>query len=335
MTEVSLFRTGDLLGIVPPGAPTVLDGAPDDDVMVLEVLGGHLSWSVLSGQAVPAAVIDDIDAAQEWIWAIYGEPVALAVAEYQDGRPTFPARPELPRLITHAWRLGFAHWAARWWPASTLDGIAALDPVMLEEEIAELTEQCEMLADGDDAGVPFIPPVSTNVTVRQSDYALAAGGDTESNVLTLDRGVGGWDWRGCPPGLIDASEQAVSWELARDAGLTIARVSVVAAPQLTGPVPAHLRPHARIAEAAEIELELSGDSWIGQTAVAGEDAVTVDIYVPGVGVPDYEDRGGPEIRRRIREFATTRLRRATEPVSDAFDAPLRAEIAAAAEDSDF
>ncbi|GAB2648973.1 hypothetical protein [Nocardia goodfellowii] len=335
MTEVSLFRTGDLLNIVPPHAPTVLDGAPDNDVMVLEVLGGHLTWSVLSGQAIPAAVIDDPDSAQEWLWAVYGEPVALALAEYPGGRLTFPARPELPRLIAHAWRLGYAHWAARWWPASALDGIAALDPGLLEAEIAELTEQCEMIVDGADAGQPMTAPISANVAVRQSDYALAAGVDARGNVLMLDRGTGGWDWRGCPPGLLDASEQAVSWELARESGLTIARVSVVAAPGLTAPVPPHLRPRARIAEAAEIELELAGDAWVGQTVVAGEEPVTVDVYLPGIGIPDYEDRGGPEIRRRIREFAAARLHRAAAPGTDAFDAPLRAEIAAAASDSDF
>ncbi|MEV0249610.1 hypothetical protein AB0H76_23620 [Nocardia sp. NPDC050712] len=333
MTEVTLFRSEDVLSIAPPGAPTVLDDAPDNDVMVLEVSGGYLSWSVLSGQAIPAAVIDDPDAAQEWLWAIYGEPVALAAAEYTGGRPTLPARPELPRLIAHAWRLGYAHWAARWWPASTLDGIAALDAAGLAAEIAEYTEQCEMLVDGADSDTPFEAPVKA--AVRQSDYALAAGGGNRGNVLTLDRGVGGWDWRGCPPGLLDASEQAVTWELARDSGLTIARVSVLAAPGLTGPIPPHLRPRARIAEAAEIELELAGDTWVGQTPVAGEDAVTVEVYVPAIGLPDFEGRGGTETRRRIREFATARLRRAAGPVTDAFDAPLRAEIDAAAGDSDF
>ncbi|MEU8895387.1 hypothetical protein AB0C65_05995 [Nocardia sp. NPDC048505] len=333
MTEVTLFRSDDLLGIVPPGAPTVLDDAPEHDVMVLEVVGGHLSWSVLSGQAIPAAIIDDLDAAQEWIWAIYGEPVALAVADYRGGRVELPARPELPRLIGQAWRLGYAHWAARWWPASTLDGIAALDGAALEQDIAELTEQCEMLVDGADD--PFEPPRTANTAVRQSDYALAAGGDGRGAVLTLDRGVAGWDWRDCPPGLLDASEHAVTWELARDAGLTIARVTVVAAPGLTGPVPAHLRPRARIAEAAEIELELTGDAWVGQTPVAGEESVTVEVYVPGVATPGGDERDGLEIRTRIREFAAHRLRRAAEPETGAFDAPLRAEIAAAAEDSDF
>ncbi|MFC9893412.1 hypothetical protein ACFVMC_06940 [Nocardia sp. NPDC127579] len=330
MTEVTLFRARDVLAIAPAGAPTVLDGAPDNDVMVLEVLGGTLTWSALSGQAIPAAVLDDLDAAQDWLWAIYGEAVALAAAEYAGGRPALPARPELPRLITHSWRLGYAHWAARWWPASTLDGIPALDPALLAAEIAELTEQCDLLVDGDDAEIAVSVP---KVAARRSDYALAAGRDTPGAVLTLDRGVGGWDWRGCPPGLLDASEQAVTWELARESGLTIARVSVVAAPGLTGPVPSHLRPRARVTEAAEIELDLVGDTWVGQTPVAGEDAVTVEVSVPGIGLPEYEDRGGPELRRRIREFAAARLTRTAE--TDAFDAPLRAELDAAVGDSDF
>src|SRR5690606_23784921 len=110
----------------PPGAPTVLDPAPALDTLVLEVVGGHLSWSLLSGQRLPAAILHDPTAAQDWLWAIYGEAVALALDE-RPASAELAAAPILPETASAARRLAYAHWASRWWPASTLDGIPALD----------------------------------------------------------------------------------------------------------------------------------------------------------------------------------------------------------------
>ncbi|WP_327141487.1 hypothetical protein [Nocardia sp. NBC_01327] len=326
---------GGLSGIVPAGAATVLDAAAAADTMVLEVAGGYLSWSVLAGQSVPAAVIDDLELAQEWVWAIYGAPIALALDRDQPAEAT--AAPALPALAVSAWRLAYAHWAARWWPASTLDGIAPLDAGLLERDIAALTLECESLVDGADALAPVVAEM-VETRMRASDYALAAGDETPDG-LVLARGVGGWDWRRCPPGLVDASERAVSWQAVRAAGATTVAVSAVAAPGVPAEVPAYLRPWARIdtgTEVGEIALRAEGGAWVGELAVAGADPIVrVDIHVPGFGVDDGADSA--ELRQRIRAFAAERLRRTAVPgsVDGAPDAPLLAEIAAAADDSDF
>src|SRR5690606_30639917 len=152
------------------------------------------------------------------------------------------------------------------------------------------------------------------------------------------RGDGGWDWRRCPPGLLDASEQAVSWELTRAGGVTVVRVRAVAAPGLTREVPTHLRPHAVVdtgTGTVDAPLRLSGDAWHGSAETASEVVARVDVHVPGVG-PAVADPIEPAARARIRTLAAERLRRATEPedTGTGIDA-LLAEIAAAGQDSDF
>ncbi|WP_063045737.1 hypothetical protein [Nocardia pseudovaccinii] len=339
---VRIEPAGDGIWIIAPdGAPTVSDGAAAIDAMVLEVLGGHLSWSLLAGQTIPAAVIDDVELAQDWLWAVYGERIAIAIADTESGGTEFTdvADPAVPNLVAAAWRLGFAYWAARWWPASTIDGITPLDDLLLDQEIAALRTQCEPLLGDDEPGSDDELPLFVEIPTRAEDYALAAGGgsDRPAGALSLGHGTGGWDWRRCPPGLIDASERAVSWESIRSSGTTTVRVTAVAAPQLGSDAPAHLHPRALITTpvgTAEAELDLVGDLWTGAATTPSDSVSTVDVYVPGVGAPDAPELGGPEIRRQIRELAAARLRRATA-ADDAVDAPLLAEIAAAASDSDF
>ncbi|MFE5284593.1 hypothetical protein ACFRAQ_06430 [Nocardia sp. NPDC056611] len=394
-STVTIERWPDAVrAIVPAGTPAVAPAGPG--VMVLEVLGGLLTWNVLAAQELPVAIIDDVDAAQEWVWALYGELVATALdavrprareldrdlAEFDTaatgpdtpldeptgvddgvygadavdrGPQTLPAdsrqrrlteaatAPGLPALVASARRLAYAHWASRWWPVSVLDGIAALDQALLDRDIALLTEECESLVDGDDA-VP--PPVREPVesSLRASDYALAAGdGDRIGAAMVLARGTGGWDWRRCPPGLVDASESAVSWQVLRAAGVTTVAIAVAAHPDLPAGVPEHLRPWARVDTGrGELltELRPGGDSWTGESDLpASASTVDVAIGVPGFG-PDLE--ADPQaaaqgaVRRRIRDFAAERLRTASAQVGDDGPfAPLLAEIDAAAGDSDF
>ncbi|MEN0136561.1 MAG: hypothetical protein AAGC80_15510 [Rhodococcus sp. (in: high G+C Gram-positive bacteria)] len=339
---VRIDRTPDgVRTISPENAPSVLDDAADIDVTVLEVLGGHLTWSVFAGHTVPVAVIDDVDPAQNWVWAVFGEEVALAVAA-GDSRSEVTVEPARPRVAAGARRLAFAHWAARWWPTSTVDGIPALDAGLLNREIATLVEDCDLLVDGDDALAPA-GPVLADRPGRAEDYALAAGAATATlpSTLVLARGVTGSDWRRYPPGLVDASERAVSWEVVRTSGTTAVRVSAVAAPDLSAPVPDHLRPRATVGTAAgsvDVALQLSGDVWFGESAAppGAEAGVSVGVYLPGFGVNGSADVGGPDVRERVRALARLRLRRAAEPApDDGPDAPLLAEIAAAASDSDF
>ncbi|MBC2640549.1 MULTISPECIES: hypothetical protein [unclassified Rhodococcus (in: high G+C Gram-positive bacteria)] len=325
--------------IAPDGAPSVLDATAGIDVAVLEVRGGHLSWTVLADSAVPAAVIDDVDSAQNWVWAVFGEEVALALAAGSGNDVT--AGPARPRIAAAARRLAFAQWATRWWPASTVDAIPALDAGLLNREIGTLAEDCDLLVDGDDALAPAGLPVS-GLPGRADDYALAAGAATAAvpSRLVLARGAGGTDWRRYPPGLVDASERAVFWEVARAAGTTSVRVSIVAAPSLSA-VPDHLRPWATVGTAAgtvDVALQLSGDAWFGESAAprGSEAGVSVGVYVPGFGVDGSSDGAGPEARQRVRNLVRQRLRRAAETTpDDGPDAPLLAEIDAAASDPDF
>ncbi|WP_433660527.1 hypothetical protein ACQPW1_47710 [Nocardia sp. CA-128927] len=328
-----------LLVIAPDGAPTVLDEAAEIDVLVLEAVGGHLTWSLLDGQSLPAAVIDDVKLAQDWLWAVFGEEVALAVDAGETGELT--AVPGLPELVTSARRLGYAHWAARWWPASIIDGIAPLDERLLLDDIATLSEACEMIVDGADE--PFEAESHTSrvpeARGRAEDYALAAGPATTAapGALVLARGTGGWDWRRCPPRLLDASEQAVTWEVVRRNGSTTIAVRAVAAPQ--SQFPSYLHPHVLVRTTggtADAALTLAGDMWTTEVSAPEgvESTVAVAIYVPGVG-SDSPEHGGPAVRQRVRDLAVQRLRRAADPTEEAGDAPLLAEIDAAASDSDF
>ncbi|MFE3701847.1 hypothetical protein ACFXO7_28710, partial [Nocardia tengchongensis] len=253
------------------------------------------------------------------------------------------AVPGLPALVVSARRLAYAHWASRWWPASMLDGIAALDPALLDRDIALLTDECESLVDGADAIAPRVE-ATVESSLRASDYALAAGDAARSGgALVLARGTGGWDWRYCPPGLVDASETAVSWELVRAAGTTTVAITVAAHPQLPAEIPGHLRPWARV-DTGRGELTTGlrpgGDIWIGESPLpAPASEVRIALHVPGFG-PGSEvdpDVTGPHaLRERIREFAAARLRTASTPTGDdELFVPLLAEIEAAAGDSDF
>ncbi|MFC0454300.1 hypothetical protein [Rhodococcus jostii] len=338
---VRIERAPDGIWIIAPDdAPSVLDDAAGIDVAVLEALGGHLSWSVLAEHAVPAAVIDDVDSAQNWLWAVFGEEVALAVAA---GSGTeISVAPARPRVAACARRLAFALWAARWWPTSTVDALPALDEELLNGEIATLVEECDLLVDGADALAPAAPAVPVR-PARADDYALAAGVATATlpSALVLTRGTTGTDWRRYPPGLVDASERAVAWEVVRASGTTTVRVSIVAAPGLSSAVPEHLRPRASVGTASgtvDVSLSLSGDTWSGVAAApsGSEAGVSVDVHVPGFGTTGSADGGGAEVRERVRNLIRQRLLRAaaTTP-DDGPDAPLLAEIEAAASDSDF
>ncbi|WP_228823467.1 hypothetical protein [Nocardia blacklockiae] len=355
---VWLRREADgVVTISPAGSPELSDGSLD--TLVVEVAGGHLSWRLLAGQQVPFAVLYDPVAAQDWLWAVYGAGVALAVDDGSSGEVT--TDPALPELVENARRLGYAHWAARWWPASTIDGIPALDQRLLDQDIAALTDECDLIVD-EIEGVPAqgvspshdelaVPPVTSR---RAEDYALAAGPASADSPagLVLTTGTAGWDWRYCPPGILDASEYAVSWQLTRDSGSTVLTVHAVAAPHIPATVPAHLHPRAHVTTTtttADLPLRLSGDTWSATATLDAEDVASVVLYVPGVGrlpVGDVEPSdasspasGRPAVegaaeRQRVRDFVIGRMRGVAEG-ADTFGWALRAEVAAAASDEDF
>ncbi|MEV0435788.1 hypothetical protein [Nocardia sp. NPDC050413] len=354
-------RSDGLLTIAPGETPLVTDILAPLDAMVLEVVGGHLSWSVLDDRQLPAAVLDDPEAAQEWLWAVYGENVAIAVADGVDGE--IAAESVRPELVAALRRLAYAHWASRWWPASTVDDIPALDPLLLDEEIGQLSEMCEMVladsellsltpSDGDgpiDNSAELSPrriagPEASSQqprpafesSTRADDYALAAGGKQPGDGLIVAHGSGDWDWRRCPPGILDAGAEALSWTVFRSSGISTAQVTVVAAPDCPLHVPEHLRPHVRLdvdngteAAATAAELQLRTDSWSAEVQLPEhtETITTLSVFIPGVG-PSTGFPDESAMRARIRGFARSRL---TGQAGDL----LAAESAAAESDDDF
>jgi hypothetical protein len=123
-------------------------GAPDFTHAVLDVAGAVLTWPVLGDTGLPTAEIHDVSRAQQWLWAVYGERAAAAVHACATGELTEVRVPAgLTPLAGSAARLGFGHWAARWWPASHLDGISALQPDVLGLELAALTHECQQVFD--------------------------------------------------------------------------------------------------------------------------------------------------------------------------------------------
>ncbi|MEU9332732.1 hypothetical protein AB0D49_06130 [Streptomyces sp. NPDC048290] len=139
-------------GAVPEAAPAAeSDRAPDFTRSVLDAAGAVVTWSVLGAPRLPTARIHDVGRAQHWLWAVYGERVAAAVHHSAPGtRPGVSVAADPSALAGAAARLGHAHWAARWWPASYPDGIGALEPDVLGLESAALTHRCQQLFDDHD-----------------------------------------------------------------------------------------------------------------------------------------------------------------------------------------
>jgi hypothetical protein len=206
VADSGLWSTG------PPVAATPL-------AAVLEVSGAVLAWGI--EDEADAAVITFTDLARaDWLWRVLGESGHRAVASAVSGRqPDGVQAIELagvglqPGSVDQLRRLAFGHWLRRWWPASHRDGIAALDPALLDAELALLTAAAhDFFADEtfdsdvagllaphaaalsghvrvgdprvvelvraaneltDDVGIDLAEPAPA--TMRRSDYALAAG----------------------------------------------------------------------------------------------------------------------------------------------------------------
>jgi hypothetical protein len=114
-------------------------------VAVLEVSGAVLSWTVDDPSGAASIAFTDLPEA-DWLWRILGESGHTAVAAALGERSPDEAQTvELAGVDVRAGsleplrRLALGHWLRRWWPASNRDGIAALDPALLDAEIALLT----------------------------------------------------------------------------------------------------------------------------------------------------------------------------------------------------
>jgi hypothetical protein len=132
VADSGLWRTG----------PTV---ASAPAVAVLELSGAVLAWTVDDPSGSARITFTDAPAA-EWLWRVVGEAGHVAVLSAlgdgmaADGRVLDVAGVEpSPEALAPLRRLAVGHWLRRWWPASSRDGIVALDSAVLDGEIALLT----------------------------------------------------------------------------------------------------------------------------------------------------------------------------------------------------
>jgi hypothetical protein len=130
VTESGLWRAG------PTAAPVPL-------AAVLEVDGAVLSWTVDQEDSAPQITFTDPSRA-DWLWRIVGEDGHRALAE-ATASPDGTAEIDLagvevrPGALDGLRRLAVGHWLRRWWPASVRDGIAGLNPAVLDAEMAVAT----------------------------------------------------------------------------------------------------------------------------------------------------------------------------------------------------
>ncbi|WP_129841593.1 hypothetical protein [Streptomyces sp. RFCAC02] len=163
---------------------------------------------------------------------------------------------------------------------------------------------------------------------RGGGYALAAGGRTGPGARVIARGTGVNDWRRYPPGLVDASEDAVSWTaaalgarrvidveaVAYDAGRA-ARVPLVAEVRVNG------RPY-------RVPLAGRDDVWAGRADLDLPETVAPPRIEVGVLLPGFDPEPGTDGRAgrdAVRALARRRLADAAYGARGSF----LAEIAAA------
>lgn len=261
-------------------------------------------------------------------------------------------------------RLALGHWLRRWWPASQRDGIAALDGALLDAEIAlltagaeefftddtldsdvtallrphsaalsahlrggdprivELVRRCADLAD--DVGVAFVG--TDSVAARRDDYALAAGADgNRRGASPVVTGTDSVNWGAVPPGIFDAAEDTIQWqvEAAEGAAKAVVRVELSGGGLAAG-IDVRLRSGdfsgAGVLDAAGVATLaiVDGQEVVAESAAWDHDWRSTTVTI---GADVDESR---QTRERIREFARARLR----APSDAF----LAEVLAAESD---
>ena len=252
-------------------------------------------------------------------------------------------------------RLALGHWLRRWWPASRRDGIVGLDAALLDGELALLTAGAHEFFDDDsfdadvagllrphgprlnflaqhedsriaglarscvelaeDSGVPLEGLVEA--VGRRDDYALAAGpGGGAGTGAAIAHGRSSVPWSAVPPGIFDAAEDTVRWQVAPDGEA----VSVAVRTEVWGTEsPAGLAVRLRSgAMHGTGTLDDSGSATV--VLFDGERPLTADAAWDhdwsgasvAVGADVAESR---RARDRARAFARTRLR---SPGDDAF-----------------
>jgi hypothetical protein len=157
-------------------------------VAVLELSGAVLAWTVDEPAGAARFTFTDLPAAQ-WLWRVVGEAGHVAVlgalgeGVADDGRVVEVAAAEpSPDVLAPLRRLAVGHWLRRWWPASSRDGIVALDHAVLDGEIALLTAAAQDFFTED----TFDSDVAELLRWHEASLVVGAHGDDPRVVELVD-----------------------------------------------------------------------------------------------------------------------------------------------------
>ncbi|MUM19726.1 hypothetical protein FZI91_05305 [Mycobacterium sp. CBMA271] len=338
--------------------------APVTAVAVLEISGAVLSWPIDDPSHPPVLVFTDV-ARADWMWRVLGEAGHVTVVEaLRDADPAavieLPSVSVLPGSTDSLRRLALGHWLRRWWPASSRDGITALDRSVLDAELAVLTAAAEDYftddtLDADVAGLLALHGAALGahrdqrvealgarchdladeyglrwdapgvVAARREDYALVAGaGDEPPSPGTIAAGAVTIAWSDVPPGIFDAAEDNLDWVIvAEDAAVAVRVRAAVSGPDSAAGIPVALR--CSMFRGFGV-LDSDGAAVLPVFDVDGrpaaeEQAWNTDWSATRVSVGAGGAAESSELRDRVRTFARARL---TAPAADAFLAELLA-----------
>ncbi|MDR3658724.1 MAG: hypothetical protein P4L48_24660 [Mycobacterium sp.] len=173
----------------------------------------------------------------------------------------------------------------------------------------------------DSSAIPDLP------SGRRDDYALAAGaGGGARGATEIARGVASIRWSAVPPGIFDAGENTVEWniEVADAAVLAVVRVAIIG-PGLPTGIAVQLRSGAFSCAGA---LDADGRAVLPLVDAQGQPVTESaawdhdwSVTSVDVGAPLSEATETPEARERLRRWARARLDR---PADDAFLAEILA-----------
>lgn len=343
--------------------------APPLMTAVLEVSGAVLSWPVDVVGTFPLQdphfTFTDIGRA-DWLWHLLGEAGHVEVSTLARRDPVPGSVIDLPHLAIDAnavaplRRLALGHWLRRWWPASARDGIMALDPALLDAELALETAAAgafftdetldsdvgsllaphaavlTLLGTGGDPRIVAMVRAcaelaeelgisaeqSSAATPVRSDYALAAGTPSRRRTTgAVAGGVASLRWAAVPAGVFDAAENTVSWSVVATGATPIAVISAdTASAAGAAGIPVRLRSGA---------VDTAGVLDDGGRAVLPlsmtESAAWDHDWTPARVIIGADVTESPELRVRVRAVARARL---AQPPADGY----LAEILAAESD---
>lgn len=195
--------------------------------LALQARGVTLEWPLLTDSLPHLTVHDPAEA--DWLHLLIGEAAHVALLRGKDHAPAWN-RP-LAAQLRH---LAFGHWLRAWWPASVLDGVPPLDRVLLDAELALLTDDLdEIIAFSPDGEIPLdeetLRTLAHPLAARarellgleapapaeptREDYALVAGDRPTPGPASVLSGTSPHAWSAVPAGRVDAAEHAVAWVL--------------------------------------------------------------------------------------------------------------------------